>query len=54
MATLTPPLTPLQGMIGGDVATLTVAFLRRMPAFNPKWDEKTPVRSVLETELGKV
>ncbi len=33
---------------------LTVAFMQRLPPFDPKWFEKVPVRSALEQELVKV
>uniref|UniRef100_A0A7S0WNL5 Uncharacterized protein n=1 Tax=Chlamydomonas leiostraca TaxID=1034604 RepID=A0A7S0WNL5_9CHLO len=41
------------GTIGSDVATLTVAFGRRQPKYDPAWDDKVPVKSVLEQELAK-
>ncbi|KAG2502123.1 hypothetical protein HYH03_000614 [Edaphochlamys debaryana] len=41
------------GLIGGDVATLTVAFGKRVPPYDPKWDEKVPERSVLEQDMTK-
>ncbi|GFR43310.1 hypothetical protein Agub_g4377 [Astrephomene gubernaculifera] len=51
-------ITPLErrraaGMIGGDVATLTVAFGCRVPQYDPAWDEKVPERSPLEQQLIK-
>ncbi|GIL59679.1 hypothetical protein Vafri_14415 [Volvox africanus] len=41
------------GVIGGDVATLTVAFGVRVPPYDPAWDEKVPERSVLEQDMSK-
>ncbi|GIL85613.1 hypothetical protein Vretifemale_14155 [Volvox reticuliferus] len=41
------------GVIGGDVATLTVAFGTRVPPYDPAWDEKVPERSVLEQDMSK-
>lgn len=41
-----------KGLIGGDVATLTVAFGKRMPPYNAALHEKTPEKSVLERELN--
>ncbi|KAG2435601.1 hypothetical protein HYH02_011893 [Chlamydomonas schloesseri] len=42
-----------EGLIGGDVATLTVAFGKRVPPYDPAWDEKVPERSVLEQHMSK-
>ncbi|EFJ52944.1 hypothetical protein VOLCADRAFT_120248 [Volvox carteri f. nagariensis] len=51
-------ITPLErrkaaGLIGGDVATLTVAFGKRVPPYDPAWDEKVAERSILEQEMSK-
>ncbi|PNW81974.1 hypothetical protein CHLRE_06g268650v5 [Chlamydomonas reinhardtii] len=42
-----------EGLIGGDVATLTVAFGKRLPPYDPAWDEKVPERSALEQQMSK-
>ncbi len=42
------------GAIGGDVATLTVAFGKRVPPYDPAWDEQVPDRSRLEQDMSKV
>ncbi|PNH03645.1 Leucine-rich repeat-containing protein 72 [Tetrabaena socialis] len=41
------------GVIGGDLATLTVAFGKRAPAYDPAWDDKVPERSALEGDMAK-
>lgn len=46
--------TKAKGLIGGDVATLTVAFGKRLPHYDEAWDEKAPERSALEQDLVKV
>jgi hypothetical protein len=42
------------GLIGGDVATLTVGFGKRLPQYDSAWDEKVPERSKLEQDLAQV
>jgi hypothetical protein len=41
------------GVIGGDVAALTVAFGKRAPALDPAWHERVPERSLLEQSMSK-
>jgi len=39
--------------IGGDMQSRSVAFMQRVPAYNPAWDAHVPERSILEQELVK-
>ena len=52
-------ITPLErerakALIAGDVVALTVAFGKRVPRYDPSWDEKSPDISPLEAEVHKV
>ncbi len=46
MAAAAPPCVPAQSS--------TVAFMQRMPPYDPAWDQKVSERSVLEIGMAKV
>ncbi len=46
--------TSVATVVCARTQALTVAFMQRVPAYDPAWDAKVPERSALEQELGKV